>query len=105
LETHFFLTSLVQATVLGICGDIAAQNVEVLVRGGLLRAGGLEGGIVAGVQRLLQGFKPDWVRTRNVAVLTTAIGGRRREGESEGGGEGGRAPVGLWPRWCCPCFV
>ncbi|GAB5036337.1 mpv17-like protein [Nannochloropsis oceanica] len=75
LETHFFLTSLVQATVLGICGDIAAQNVEVLVRGGLLRAGGLEGGIVAGVQRLLQGFKPDWVRTRNVAVLTTAIDG------------------------------
>lgn len=90
-----------QATVLGICGDIAAQNVEVLVRGGLLRAGGLEGGIVAGVQRLLQGFKPDWVRTRNVAVLTTAIGGRRREGESEGGG-GREGTCGSWASLVLP---
>ena len=74
-----------QAAVLGVCGDIAAQHVETLVRGGLVRVGGLEGGIVLGAQRLLQGFKPNWARTRNVAVLTTVIGGWKREEGREGG--------------------
>ena len=34
---------------------------------------------------MLQGFKPNWARTRNVAVLTTVIGGWKREEGREGG--------------------
>jgi len=46
--------------------------------------------MVLGAQRLLKGFKPNWARTRNVALLASVIG------EWRGGREGGREGLKMW---------
>jgi hypothetical protein len=62
LEKHYHLVSFLQATLLGVIGDMIAQCIETaMARGGL-------GGLLA------RGFRPNLVRTGNVALLAAVIG-------------------------------
>ena len=62
LERHYHLVSFLQATLLGVVGDTIAQGIEAAMAGG-----GLAGA-------LARGFRPNLVRTGNVAFLAAIIG-------------------------------